>query len=219
MNELLIVSNFAMLPSIVYTGYRMYKDKRMYLLELVTFFALMVVSATYHIYDIYQLDRTVFWNLYRWDRILAFQAVSSCMIHILDVRPFPKIVLWSLDLVVVTWTQYTYSPYGDNFLGLGVTTAWNFLLIVGKYKLITRKKWGEFFEHHDLIDFLFTIFYIATGITFFVLSNTYPVEYWWMHSLWHVLIFFATWTALDMKEPGVSMFCIRRKKWNPIAVV
>jgi hypothetical protein len=135
------------------------------------------------------------------------------------VKPFPKLVLWSLDLTVITWTQYEYSPYGDNFLGLGLTTAFTFLLIVGKYRLVNKKKWGEFFEHHDFIDFLFTIAYISTGIVFFVLSNTYPVEYWWMHSLWHVLIFFATWTALDMKEPDVSMFCIRRKKWNPVAAV
>lgn len=215
---LLIISNFAMMPSIVYTGYRMIKDKKTYFLELLTFTALMLVSATYHIYDIYRLDRAMFWQLYRWDRILAFQAVSSCMIHILDLSPLPKFVVWSVDLGVVTWTQYSYSPYGDNFLGLGLTTAFNFLLIVSKYRLITRKKWGEFFEHHDLIDFLFTVFYISTGIAFFVLSNTYPIDYWWMHSLWHVLIFFSTWTALDMKETDRSMFCIRRRKWNPILI-
>lgn len=215
---LLIVSNFAMLPSIVYTGYRMKKDKKPYFLELFTFLSLMIVSATYHVYDIYRLDRETFWELYRWDRILAFHAVSSCMIHILDLTPLPKVVLWMFDLGVVTWTQYAYNPYGNNFLGLGLTTAFNFLLIVGKFKLFTRKKWGAFFEHHDLVDFLFTLFYILSGITFFVLSNTYPVDYWWMHSLWHVLIFFATWTALDMKEPDRSMFCIRRKKWNPILV-
>jgi predicted membrane channel-forming protein YqfA (hemolysin III family) len=197
----------------------MIKDKRPYFLELTTFILLMCVSATYHFYDNSYSDRKIFWELYRWDRILAFQAVGSCMMHIVDIRNlFIKFIYWSLNLIILVITQYRYEPYGNNFLGLGLVVGFNLSVLVVKYKLFTKKGLYVFFEHNDIIDIIVTFVNITVGIIFFVLSNTvYQDQYWWMHSLWHVLIFFATWSALDIREVNVSMFCIPRKKYNPIS--
>jgi hypothetical protein len=210
----LIASNFAMLPTIGYTMYRMKKDKRPYFLELITFFVTMCVSAIYHFYDNNQASREVFWELYRWDRIMAFQTVSACMIHVLDVTNyFLKFLVWSLSFAIHIITQYEYNPYSDNILGLCLTIGINLSFIAFKYRLHKKSGWVVFLDKNDMFDLAFTMGYIITGLTLFILSNTtYTQDYWWMHSLWHVCIFLSTWSALDMRETEVSFFCIPRKK-------
>jgi len=215
LNVLLVVSNFFMLPTLVYLVHRMIKDKKLYLLEFFTFSSIMIVSSIYHICKDVTYISSVYDILYHWDRIFAYQSANMCIIHISDYKDYSlKYLIWVINIIIVTIFQYGIPEY--SYVSLFFTIISDLIILC-----IVKRFWNthniyHFFDNNDWLDFFGSLFFVFIGLSLFIYSsntnddNTYAI----CHSFWHMFIFISTWVALDVRDKDKSLFCINRNKNN-----
>ena len=190
---ILVLSNFMISPTIMY----LLKNYMKYYIELLTFGLILLTSSIYHACFI--LDCEEYYGiLWKWDRILALQTITSCILYLID-REILKKLSWCLNLIMNICVVYL-DP-NNLYSILASSCVINLSVIFYHYKVSSFKLAIEFVRNRINTKYVFlTLFLIQLGIIFFHLANTDLEHYTIYHSLWHIFIFSTTYTSLFIKK-------------------
>lgn len=200
---LLIVSNVVGL----FAAYRLF-TYRFYTLAIVIGFS-AVVSCFYHASDsicaeVAGITPTEWGTADFW---LAFSSIISIAVLFTKwTSPYRHmqhamlVFLMILMLLLILWDQTDLSS-------IFVITTVISSIVALKFAFVD----GGWPSQFALMNFIVTMVIGAGGIALYAAAvSTAKSEYWWIHSLWHVVIYAAPFFAVDIYNP-YRRFCFWRK--------
>jgi len=202
MEYLLVFSNLFITPTIIH----LYKNKSKYFFEIFNFVFILFISSIYHACFIFSCEKSYYY-LWTWDRILALQSVTTCMMFVL---PFTilKCIVWIFQFLFNILVMY-YKPE-EIFHFLLTSIILNLSVIVYHFKIISRERLYFFFKKQiDSKYFILTLICVNIALLFFYFANNYVREYTILHSFWHFFIFLSTYLSLFIKRKGNFDYLIR----------